>query len=150
MGDSEETLLDVDALDADFAALNQVCLANAETDEIGPSPDAAPDSNEQQLPIADSNVDRADDLTLCREDSEETLLDVDADFPDLDQKFEISDPALRPEQRPAPAEPRRLDGLHDAANVFPEHFVRGSIHVCNPEPLQRMDTTESNWSCLEV
>merc|ERR1711900_102277 len=101
--DSEESLCDIDAdfdalnqicgasaetsanPDADFAALNQICGAPAETVETVPSPDVAPAAPAApELAITDSKAEFEEDLALealCRE---ETLLDVDADFPDVD------------------------------------------------------------------
>merc|ERR1712096_223213 len=172
--DSEESLCDIDAdfdalnqicgasaetsanPDADFAALNQICGAPAETVETVRSPDVAPAAPAApELAITDSKAEFEEDLALealCRE---ETLLDVDADFPDMDPpapSTDGADPApvvdIVELQRSREEFPRSTEP-DSAASVLPEHFMRGTI--CSNQPaLPRSETEESDFSELEI
>jgi hypothetical protein len=172
--DSEESLCDIDAdfdalnqicgasaetsanPDADFAALNQICGAPAETVETGPSPEVAPAAPAApDLAITDSKAEFEEDLALealCRE---ETLLDVDADFPDMDPPAPSTngaDPApvvdIVERQKSREEFPRSTEP-DSAASVLPEHFMRGTI--CSNQPaLPRSETEESDFSELEI
>merc|ERR1711964_617906 len=151
--DSEESLCDIDA---DFDALNQICGAPAETVETGPSPDVAPAAPAApDLAITDSKAEFEEDLALealCRE---ETLLDVDADFPDMDPPAPSTngaDPApvvdIVERQKSREEFPRSTEP-DSAASVLPEHFMRGTI--CSNQPaLPRSETEESDFSELEI
>merc|ERR1711964_182916 len=171
--DSEESLCDIDAdfdalnqicgasaetsanPDADFAALNQICGAPAETVETGPSPDVAPAAPAApDLAITDSKAEFEEDLALealCRE---ETLLDVDADFPDMDPPAPSTDgtdpaPVVVVDSVKRQKSREEFPDPDSAASVLPEHFTRGT--VCSNQPaLPRSETEGSDFSELEI